>query len=220
MYTARDQAYDEIQPLSLPKGSIRGLIALMISGLVWMMMLLPAQQKLLGPDGAPMQGMPLSLYFLMFLVGVFLLLPPAQQPGMPRQGVFSIRNLLRLLILAGFAGTFAYLHYGSPAMSFAEMARLVTPRAEQLQRKFMPFLLCLGGGITVGLLLRSLMSVSATMRHIFLTLQAWVSLLAMFSLLIAFIVLVVQTSRSEQVDLTVWECCVIAICSAYYGTRF
>src|SRR5262245_66574110 len=47
------------QPLGLPAGSVRALLALMVMGMIWTLMLLPEEQHV---------KIPLYLFYLMFLI--------------------------------------------------------------------------------------------------------------------------------------------------------
>src|SRR6266568_188237 len=125
------------QPLRLPAGSVRALLALLIAGLFWLLLLLPAEKQI---------PIPLFLYFLAGMVLLFFVahgnsISAAGQPppwGLPR-GTF------RFLLIAGSIAVIAahiYLRNTSP------LPRLV-PNAEQL-KQWPNLTIALFGGLLLG----------------------------------------------------------------------
>lgn len=206
--------YELIRPLGLPRAAIRGTISLLISAAMWLWLLMPL-------DKLPDPGLPIALVVLSFLVGVFLILPPTyRQETMPKElSPFSTRNVLRFLVIAGFAGTLLYMAFGKNMDAAAVAARFTPASGKEELEKFPLFFAFLGAGVVGGLLLRSVMNASRFFQKLFLNLQAWVALIAILALVGEVVVLIVKSSLLDKFDPTPWECGVICVTALYFGTR-
>jgi hypothetical protein len=193
------------QPLKLPAGSVRALLAMIIAGLFWLL-LLPAEKQI---------PIPLFLYFLAGMVLMFFVahgnsISSAGQPppwGLPR-GTF--RFLLIVGTIAVLAAHF-YFRHSSP------LPRLV-PAAEQLQQ-WPNLTIALFGGLSLGWLVgRGPWRYSA----VFQDFQAWVSIVAMIGLAAEVIILLFINPSLEEnppVDLRVFESVLTGIIAWYFGSR-
>jgi hypothetical protein len=193
------------QPLGLPAGSVRALLAFMVLGIIWALMLLP-----------DVKGIPLYLFYLMFLIlGHFFaahghsIAGPTTGPASP---LHLPRGSLRLLIVLGFAAVLGYRYY--VRRSFEGLFDLQSPISEQ------PYLpLVLVGAFFLGVfvsrvLFRSLPS--AWLQD----LQAWVALLATIGLVAEVIIqLVINPTLKEPLNLPSWQTILAAIICFYFGAR-
>src|SRR5262245_46274622 len=90
-------------PLGLPPGSIRGLLALQITIIFWVLLLVPNEKFV---------PIPLNLYFLLAVVMIFFV---SHGKSIARKGEATPSPLwlpggtLRFIILAGTAAVFAYV---------------------------------------------------------------------------------------------------------------
>src|SRR5262249_30398950 len=90
------------QPLGPPTGSVRAVLALMVFGTIWAILLLPEIQ----PGVRPVVAIPLYLYYLMFLIlGHYFGMRAHHAATMPPQAppLHLPRGSLRLLFVLGFA---------------------------------------------------------------------------------------------------------------------
>jgi hypothetical protein len=203
------------QPLGLPAGSVRALLALMVFGIVWALLLLPE----LRPDLKPVR-IPLYLYYLMFLIlGNYFAVRSHRHPGMPAEAppLHLPRGMLRFLFLAGFVAVLGWGFYHDP--NFAD--HLTPPVGDQ------PLLvvIVLGAfflGIIVGRVGSALFSGANGVSPWFQDLFAWVSLLAVIGLAVEVLIRLVinpTVSRERQLNLPHWESFLAGIVAFYYGAR-
>src|SRR5262249_19319121 len=154
-------------PLGLPPGSVRAVLALLIGGLFWGLLLFSDKAE----------EIPLYLYFLLSLELVFFVAhghtigPEATAQASPW---WLPRGFFRLVIVAGFLASIGWRLYQNPE---ALLQRL-TPSPDQL-RQWPYLLLALSGGFALGRLLRL-----GPWRRTpaFQDILAWVSLVAMLAL--------------------------------------
>src|SRR5262245_59259456 len=90
-------------PLGLPAGSVRALLAFMVLGLMWAVLLAPAVEPV---------GVPLYLYYLLFLILGHYFAAHGHSIAGPTTGtkspLYLPRGSVRGLILFGFAGMVAW----------------------------------------------------------------------------------------------------------------
>jgi hypothetical protein len=191
--------------LGLPPGSIRGIISLQIAVTFWLLLLVPEDNKI---------AMPLNLYFLLSMVLVFFvshgksIALRAEKTPSP---LWLPGGTLRFLILGGSIALAVYLGLNHP-----DNLKRLNPDPAQLPN-WNAYLWSLCIGFLVGLLLRIL-----PFRHgwAFQSFQAWIAMLAMFSLLLETILQVfVKTTLTEKLDFVGWQCGVTAIVACYFGSR-
>jgi hypothetical protein len=193
-------------PLGLPPGSIRAVLALMIAGLFWTVLVMSATR--------PEVEVPLFLYFLTGMILLFFgshghtigsHLAAGSPLGLPR-------GSLRAFLLLGAAGVAAWLYTQHPD----RLPQIVTPTEEQL-KQWPTLLMTTVGGYGLGFLIgrgpwrRTLM---------FQDLLAWLSLLAMIGLVVETIWIVfINPSLEQVINLPTWEAVLTAIVSFYFGAR-
>jgi hypothetical protein len=192
-------------PLGLPPGSVRAVITLLIVGLFWALLLFSDRTE----------PIPLYLYFLLSLVLVFFV-AHGHTIGSPAAGhanpLWLPRGFVRVLIVLGFLASVGWRLYQNPEL----LQERLTPSPEQL-RQWPYLLLALGGGFTVGRLLRL-----GPWRQTpaFQDILAWVSLVAMVAL-VAEILLVtfILPGTARRPDLSLWECILTGVVACYFGSR-
>lgn len=186
-------------PFGLPLGTIRGFLSLLICGFVWMVLLLPGDQKL-----------PLSHFFLMALV----LLAFSSSPGVNRGDESTFMPwLLRVLFVGGSVGVVLY-----SLVRDTESLRKLTPTADEFAAWWGPFLAVLAGGFALGLLLRFLLGRESP---VFQTLRAWLSVIGLIMMVLEFVLFLAFAQAKPATDdfLHVWQAVQLAVVSAYFGTR-
>jgi hypothetical protein len=193
-------------PLALPAGSVRTIIALMITGLFWLVVALPPERNVV---------IPLNHYFLMALV---MLLFVSHKPSHDADEVLAPFGLpiglFRIAILLGTVALFAWLWHREGEQLLERM----TPRKEQLEH-WTGFMFSLAGGFGLGYLVRL-----GPWRNsaVFQDIQAWVSILAMIGLGVEFIIRVFinpNVSQERGFDTFPWECALTGTIAFYFGSR-
>jgi hypothetical protein len=110
------------QPLGLPEGSVRALLAIMVFGTIWALLLIHEDKP------API---PLYLYYLMFLIlgSYFAARRHHQRPPGVRQAhpLHLPRGTLRFLMIVGFIAAIGWGFYSNPQF----LDRLNPPVTEQ-----------------------------------------------------------------------------------------
>jgi hypothetical protein len=205
MATAPAGYVQEYPTFGLPAGSVRGILSVLICSFFWILLLLPQQP----PDQVPLKA-PLGHFFLLTLV--FLAFASHPKPEGTRTHV--IPWLMRVIFVGGSVLVVVLALVNSPQLA----ASRLTPSADEINQ--WPVLLgCLAGGFGVALFLRFILG-----RHhqLFMTLRAWVGVLAMLLLLVEtilqYVVLPNMGERNPEA-LKVWEGILIAVVAAYFGAR-
>jgi hypothetical protein len=201
MSTAPGQI-QEYPTFGLPAGSVRGILSVLICSFFWIVLLFP-------PD-TPVK-VPLAHFFLLTLVFMAFASHPLQEVRM-----HFFPWLMRLLFVGGSAAVVAWSVYKDPQLASARL----TPNAQDIAQ--WPVLLgCLAGGFGVALFLRFVLG-----RHseIFMTIRAWIGVVAMLLLLaetiLQFAVLPgIPAENKNPEALKVWEGILIAVSAAYFGSR-
>jgi hypothetical protein len=195
-------------PLGLPPGSIRGLLALQITVIFWILLLAPGEA-----DGSFVR-IPLNLYFLLATVLVFFV---AHGKTIARKGdptpspLWLPGGTLRFLILAGTGAVFAYL-----AVRHADRFQRLTPHPDQL-KAWIYYLGALGIGFVLGYATRLM-----PFRHswAFQAFQAWIAIIAMATLFLHFIFeVIINFSLDLPLDPVAWQTAVTGIVAFYFGSR-
>jgi len=197
----------EHNPLGWPAGSIRGLLSLLIVLQFWLLLLLPDSKKV---------PVPLTLYLMLTLVGMFLVShgksiatrsdPEPSPLGLPG-------GTLRLLIIGGTIAVVGYLYSNDPD----RLMERLRPNPAQLQ--FWPdIVVAFVGGFFVGYTMRIM-----PFRHnwFFQALLAWTAMIAMGLLVLEIIIraFIDPHLKDVKLDLHVWGIIVTAIVSGYFGAR-
>jgi hypothetical protein len=203
------------QPLGLPAGSVRALLALMVFGTIWAILLLPEVR----PDVQPV-AIPLYLYYLMFLIlGHYFGMRAHHALTVPRPSppLHLPRGSLRILFIIGFAAVLGWGFYHDP-----EFAKHLVPAASE-----QPYLIAvvLGAffvGIIVGRIGNRFFVGPGGVSPWFQDVLAWVSLLAMLGLGIDFMIhLFINPTlpAARQLDHPFWEGLLASIVAFYFGVR-
>lgn len=196
------------EPLGLPAGSVRAVLAFTVLGLIAALLLVPEEKP------APM---PLFLFYLFFLVLGHYFAVRGRQAGAARHPLFLPRGAIRFLLLVVFMGVVGWAWYHNPR-DFAERMRMTTV-AEQ---PYLPLLLV--GGFFLGVIVNKvshwLLAGPTGLPPWLQDLQAWVALLAMLGLGAEVLIrLVINPSMERQPDLAPWEGVLAAVVAFYFGVR-
>ncbi|MBM4070098.1 MAG: hypothetical protein FJ271_14265 [Planctomycetes bacterium] len=192
--------------LGLPEGSVRTILALLVTGLVCAVMLVPSRNGVVTPIP------PYLLYLLFLILGHFfatlghyharpwpLHLPPF---------------FVRLIIIGALMGTVAYLYSNDPD----DLQRKWEASMDMIRANwYLPVLLL--AGFFVGVVLRSI--VGRTNPPVFVQdLEAWVALIGVIGLCIAgFIHLVINPSLQNPIDFPNLEGFLAVVVVFYFGAR-
>ena len=194
----------EYPTFGLPAGSVRGFLSLLICAFFWIFLLLPEPPAALQPLKAP-----LGHFFLLTMV----FLAFASHP-LPEGRIHTLPWLMRLLFVGGSVAVVVLAVVRDPNMAAARL----TPSADDIAQ--WPVLLaCLAGGFGVAQFLRFILG---RRSELFMTLRAWVGVIAMLLLLaetvLQFVILPGVTERNPDA-IKVWEGAIIAVVAAYFGAR-
>jgi hypothetical protein len=192
-------------PLGLPPGSIRGLLAMQITIIFWILLLAPNENVV---------PIPLNLYFLLAMVMVFFV---SHGKSIARRGepipspLWLPGGSLRFLILAGTAAVLVYVGLNHPD----RFARL-TPNPDQLS-DWKYYLAALATGFVLGYATRLLPFRHAWMFQAF---QAWIAIIAMAILFLHLVFEVIITSSlPNPINAVAWQTIVTGVVAFYYGSR-
>jgi hypothetical protein len=207
--------YTEIprHPLGLPPGSVRAILALQVVLTFWLLLLVPEDRKV---------QIPLYLYFLVALVMIFFVSHGksiAKKSDPTPSPLYLPGGSVRFLIVAGTAavlGYLAYLHQTNPDVP-NRFDRLNPTMAQLEYWKFYV------GALLIGFMLGYAVRVMP-FRHgyAYQSFQAWIAILAMFSLTIDMIFQVfINTTLVDKLGIGVvyWQTAVTGIVAFYYGSR-
>ena len=188
-------------PFGLPAGSVRGLLALLICGFVWIVVLWPADVRL-----------PLAHFFLASMVFMAFVSQPAL---VPVGGTRFIPWVLRVLFAVGTVGVLAYA-------VFADWHRVtdrMVPDVEQFKAWWLTYL-----GVTIGGFLggRVVRLVLGNGNPFFQSLRAWLAVLALFMMAGEFLLFIANASDAGHTlsnFLHYWQAVQLAAVSAYFASR-
>jgi len=193
-------------PLGLPPGSVPSVLALMIAGLFWLLVAMPEGHEV---------PIPPFLYFLLALIMIFFgahghtigghLADDRRPLGLPHGSV-------RALILIASAGILGWLYYSKPD----QFVERLTPDSHRLA-EWPLLLLASVGAFTVGYILRF-----GPWRDTpgYQDALAALSLVAMLGLAAESIIIVfINPSLLDRLDLKVWEAVLTAAVAFYFGAR-
>jgi hypothetical protein len=199
-------------PLGLPKGSVRALLALMVFGIIWTLLLIPERvdQEV---------HIPLYLYYLMFLIlGHYFALrghAPSRPGVREAHPLYLPRGSLRLLMFLGFAAALGWGYYHNP--NFFDR---LNPRVTE--QRYLPVLIL--GMFFLGIVVNRIGHLLAGPEGVpswFQDIIAWISLLAILALTVESILrLVIEpTLEKSQLDLKTWEGITASLVAFYFGAR-
>jgi hypothetical protein len=205
----------ERHPLGLPRGSVRALLASIVFGLIWALLVVPEETP---------AHVPLYLYYLMFLIlGHYFAhrsqAPPAAPGTRHWHPLFLPRGTLRFVFLVGFFAALGWGFYHDPHF----LDRL-TPSAASVAEA--PYLLplILGAfllGVLVGRVGDTLLRGPTGVAPWFQDLQAWLALIAVLGLGVEVIIhLVINPTLGDRpLKLPNWESFLAAVVAFYFGAR-
>jgi hypothetical protein len=195
-------------PLGLPAGSVRGLLALMVVGLIWILMLLPPDRFV---------PVPLYLYYLLFLIVGHYFAAHGQRFGGPETGQRAPLHLPRgtvpLLIVLGFVGVLGWRYYTE--RDWAELQPSVQ------EQPWLPVILLAAFFLGIAMN-RVINTVFSRPPYWYQDIQAWLALLAMFGL---FAEVMIQTvinpslPAERRLQLPQVQAVLTAIVGFYFGAR-
>ncbi len=197
-------------PLGLPAGSVRAILALLVFGLIWALLLIPGQRRI-----------PLYLYYLMFLILGHYFAVRGHSPRLRGTGqhppLYLPRGSIRFILLAGSAAVIGYGLYRYPDF----LDRMIPAVVEQ------PLLLpVVIGAFFVGVLVawfgRHLLLRPGGVPPWFQDCLAWVSLIGVIGLTAELLIRLVINPTLEpgkELHLPHWEGFLAAVVAFYFGAR-
>ena len=203
--TATAPAHEHEYPtFGLPAGSIRGFLSVLICSFFWIFLLMPEP-----PPWQETLKAPLGHFFLLTLVFMSFASHPLQDARM-----HTLPWLMRLLFVGGSAVVLGLAIYKDPHLAAARL----TPSPAEITQWPM-FLGCLAGGFGAALFLRFVLG---RRSEIFMTVRAWIGVIAMLLLfvetILQFLVLPGMAEKNMEA-LQIWEGIIIAVVAAYFGSR-
>jgi hypothetical protein len=199
-------AQPEYLPYGLPMGTVRGFLSVLICSFFWIFLLMgnPA-------PGDPTPKAPLGHFFLLTLV--FLAFASHPIEAMRTSAILPL--IMRLIFVGGSIAVLIYIAFTDTQ----RLASRLTPDAADIPQ--WPVLLgCLAGGFGVALALRFILGRRSPM---FVTIRAWIGVLAMllllFETIFQFVILPNMSDKPTQEVMQVWEGILIAVVAAYFGSR-
>jgi hypothetical protein len=200
--------------LGLPAGSIRAILAIMVLGLLWILMVLPEEKQI---------QIPVYLFYLTFLIlGHFFAAHGhsiAAEGPVEKSPLYLPRGTLRTLFVLGFVAVLGWRYYVH--RDWNDLLKLKDPLIEQA---YLPLIL-VGAffiGVFVARVVTPLISGPDGPSPWFQDIQAWVALLAAIGLGVEFLIhLVINPSLDEaqRVELPGMQIILASIISFYYGAR-
>ena len=199
-----DAATRPMNPFGLPLGSVRGLMALMILGFFWVVLVWP------GATAKP----PLGHFFLLPLVLFSFALPTHRAK---HEGFGVLPLVLRVLVLGGTIAVGIYAYQKGPGVYHDRL----TPRPEDFSEFWLSFGLTLAGGFFAGHLFRLLLGPSGVL---FVTGRSWLGVvsLVMLAVELALVVMLLSSKGGDKSFiefLRYYEFVELGVVSAYFGTR-
>jgi len=191
-------------PLNLPAGSVRGILALAITGLFAVLIALPADRDVV---------IPMFLYPLLSLLLVFSV-AHGRTHGIPgeAQALGLPRGILRFVIVTVIVATVTWKAVTDPDV----LLQRLTPKPGQLG-EWPALLAALGGGFVAGRVLRL-----GPWRNtpMFQDLLAWVALLCMIGLAVETLgLLFIHPQLPDGLNLRTLELCLTSAVALYFGAR-
>ncbi|MBP3956680.1 hypothetical protein J8F10_15505 [Gemmata sp. G18] len=191
----------EYPTFGLPSGSVRGILSVLICSFFWIVLLHPAGSVV---------TVPLGHFFLLTLV----FLAFASHPGTDSRTSAVLPWLMRVIFVGGSAAVVGFAIWTDTHVTAARL----TPGAAEIAQ--WPVLLgCLAGGFGFGLFLRFVIGRN---HNLFLTIRAWVGMVAILLLCVETILqfLVLPNMAEKNLEaLKIWEGIIIAAVAGYFGSR-
>jgi hypothetical protein len=190
-------------PFGLPMGTVRGFLSLLICSFFWIVLL---STKV--PDVKPL----LAHFFLLALV--LLAFASSHSSEDKNGGVATLPWLLRALFVGGSVAVVGYCLATDPT----QFSNRITPKPDEFNQWWGPFLACTAGGFAGGLFLRFILG---PRNYAFLAMRAWLSVVGMIMLTteLALFVGLMNTERMGENFFHTWQAIEICIVSAYFASR-
>jgi hypothetical protein len=199
-------AQPEFLPYGLPMGTVRGFLSILICSFFWIFLLMgnPA-------PGDPTPKAPLGHFFLLTLV----FLAFASHPIEAMRTSAILPWIIRIIFVGGSIAVILYVAISHPD----RLSSRLTPDAADIPQ--WPVLLgCLAGGFGLALAVRFVLGRRSPM---FVTIRAWIGVLAMllllFETIFQFVILPNMSDKPSMEVMQVWEGILIAMVAAYFGSR-
>ena len=195
-------ATQELHPYGLPMGTIRGFLSVLICSFFWIALLQPQ-------DNPP--PIPLGHFFLLTLV----FLAFASHPIEAMRTTSVLPWMMRIVFVGGSAAVVAYVGF----KNIHVLSSRLTPSPSEISQ--WPVLLgCLAGGFGTALFVRFVLG---RRSPLFMTVRAWVGVIAMllllFETIFQFVILPNMSDKPSDQVMQVWEGILIAAVAAYFGSR-
>lgn len=190
------------QPFGLPMGTIRGVLALLICGFVWMVLLWPH-------DGVKL---PLAHFFL----GSMVFMAFVTHPGVaPVDGSRLLPWVLRAVFAIGSVGVLIYVGMSG---EWDRVKDRLLPNVEEFTGWFLPYVGVTIGGFLGGRLFRLALGNASPF---FQSIRAWLSVLALMMMAFEFLLFIAFASSTERPEtfLRSWQAVQLAAVSAYFACR-
>jgi len=197
-------------PLGLPPGSIRGIMAIQIVVVFWILLLMaPADPEKVIP-------IPLNLYFMLALVMIFFV---SHGKSIAKRGDIALASplwlpagTLRFLILAGTAAVVAFLLVKHP-----EHLNRLTPNPEQITVAWKYYFSALMIGFVLGLIVKIM---PFRYSWLYQSFQAWSAIIAMAFLFLDMIFQVfINETLPRPIEALPWGTALTGVVAFYYGSR-
>jgi hypothetical protein len=195
--------------LGLPAGSIRALLALMVTGMISLLIALP-------PMDPPRQIPPYLFYLLFIAVAHYFAARGHASPESRHwpAPLYLPRGSVRLLIVAGLAGSVGYAMFRDQAAFQDQMTRSLE---EVVKQPFLPVVLL--SGFFLGVIVRAVIGQENRSPAVH-DIEAWFALISVMLMCIdALIKFVIYTSVWEPPNLPTWEAIIAAVVAFYFGER-
>jgi hypothetical protein len=200
-------------PLGLPAGSVRALLAIMVFGTIWALLMMPREKGVY---------VPLYLYYLAFLIiGAYFTgrsSTHAQAPEPPP--LFLPRGTLRILFAIGFIGAIAFAFYRDPSL----LERPLNP--QQDPPSLLTPLVLLNAfllGVLVSRLANLLLATEQGLPAWYQDTLAWVSILAVLGLafvVIYYLVINPSVPTDRRIELPIGlQLTLSGVVAFYFGVR-
>lgn len=191
------------QPFGLPQGTVRGFLSVLICSFFWIVMLLPEETP---------TKIPIAHFFLLTLV----FLAFASNPHIADMSLPVLPWIMRLVFVGGSIAVIAYTAYEYPG----RLSDRLTPDSAEI-KQWPRLLATLSFGFAGGLFLRYVMGPRS---HAFMTIRAWIGVLAILCLLLETLIqFAIIPNLSEPPNpergLQFWEASLVGLVAAYFGSR-
>lgn len=198
----RDSVPGGGHPFGLPAGSVRGFLSLLICAFFWTVLLWPTDVA------KPLLGH----FFMLALVLMAFASSPSAHSG--TKDTSYTPWILRILFVGGTLIVIAITLFKDPAL----FSQRLTPDVPEFRDWWGTFLAVTSGGFGFGLFIRFILGRTSP---IFLSIRAWLGVVAMVMLALELALFIAFTSANEKPEtfMRYWQAFEVAAVAAYFGTR-